>query len=197
MLLQHNYHYNIIRNFGYVFFAGSGINSRRDELVIALCETNGCKISGLGAAPWETPFGTIRSDGFSILKQIEATGFPYPKLEMAGQHPNAGGPNRMKIMSNQSYLLQEYPNMAYFKGCNIISDNLKLNRPLSVDHVDAIKPISDGKQPYKVRFTINIEKSSSSNPTYEEIIIQVNPQWAPLGAKQFSGIVITIIFIII
>ena len=44
-------------NFGYIFFAGSGLNSRRDELVIALCETNGCKVSGLGAAPWETPIG--------------------------------------------------------------------------------------------------------------------------------------------
>jgi len=35
-------------NFGYVFFAGSGINSRREEMVIALCETNGCRQSGLG-----------------------------------------------------------------------------------------------------------------------------------------------------
>ena len=35
-------------NYGYLFFAGSGINSRREEMVIALCETNGCRQSGLG-----------------------------------------------------------------------------------------------------------------------------------------------------
>jgi cyclophilin family peptidyl-prolyl cis-trans isomerase len=60
-------------DFGYVFFAGSGPNSRRSELVISFCELDGCKQTGLGNAPWETPFGTIRADrgGFDVLHAIE------------------------------------------------------------------------------------------------------------------------------
>lgn len=35
-------------DFGYVFFAGSGRDSRLDEMVVALCDQRGCRQSGLG-----------------------------------------------------------------------------------------------------------------------------------------------------
>lgn len=35
-------------DFGYVFFAGSGRDSRMDEMVTALCDQRGCRQSGLG-----------------------------------------------------------------------------------------------------------------------------------------------------
>jgi peptidyl-prolyl cis-trans isomerase A (cyclophilin A) len=72
---------------------------------------------------------------------------------------------------------------------------LRLNRPLPIDHTNfnskppIVTSINDGTQPYKVRFIINIEKTNSQNPTFEEIIVQVNPKWAPLGAKQFHELI--------
>ena len=44
-------------DFGYLFFAGSGINSRHDQMVLALCEQAGCIQTALGKAPWEVPIG--------------------------------------------------------------------------------------------------------------------------------------------
>jgi hypothetical protein len=80
-------------DFGYVFFAGSGPDSRFDEMVVALCPMKGCIQTGLGHADWETPVATIRKEGFPVLNDIMSSGKPYPKLEMAGQHPKAGGPS--------------------------------------------------------------------------------------------------------
>ena len=40
-------------DFGYLFFAGSGPNSRFDEMVVALCPMKGCIATGLGHADWE------------------------------------------------------------------------------------------------------------------------------------------------
>ena len=42
-------------DFGYVFFAGSGTNSRGSQMVVALCEIDGCRVTGLGKADWEVP----------------------------------------------------------------------------------------------------------------------------------------------
>ena len=60
-------------DFGYLFFAGSGINSRRSELVISFCELDGCQQTGLGHAFWEVPFGSIRAEngGYDVLRAIE------------------------------------------------------------------------------------------------------------------------------
>lgn len=46
-------------DFGYLFFAGSGVNSRHDQMVLALCEQAGCIQTALGKAPWEVPIGKI------------------------------------------------------------------------------------------------------------------------------------------
>lgn len=46
-------------DFGYLFFAGSGPNSRHDQMVLALCEQAGCIQTALGKAPWEVPIGMV------------------------------------------------------------------------------------------------------------------------------------------
>ena len=46
-------------DFGYLFFAGSGPNSRHNQMVLALCEQKGCITTGLGKAPWEVPLGNV------------------------------------------------------------------------------------------------------------------------------------------
>ena len=81
-------------DFGYLFYAGSGPNSRGCQMVLALCEMDGCKVTTLGSTHWEVPLGSVRKDGFDVLREIARSGFPYPKLEMAGQHEHATGPNQ-------------------------------------------------------------------------------------------------------
>jgi cyclophilin family peptidyl-prolyl cis-trans isomerase len=44
-------------DFGYLFFAGSGVHSRHDQMVLALCEQKGCIQTALGKAAWEVPIG--------------------------------------------------------------------------------------------------------------------------------------------
>ena len=44
-------------DFGYLFFAGNGRHSRRDQMVLALCPQKGCIQTALGKAPWEVPIG--------------------------------------------------------------------------------------------------------------------------------------------
>jgi cyclophilin family peptidyl-prolyl cis-trans isomerase len=79
---------------GYLFYAGSGARSRGCQMVLALCDMPGCKQTTLGTTFWEVPIGTVRKEGHGVLKDIAQTGFPYPKLEMGGQHKDAGGPNQ-------------------------------------------------------------------------------------------------------
>jgi len=79
---------------GYLFYAGSGERSRGCQMVLALCDMPGCKQTTLGKTFWEVPIGTVRKHDHSVLKDIAQTGFPYPKLEMGGQHADAGGPSQ-------------------------------------------------------------------------------------------------------
>lgn len=121
-------------DFGYLFYAGGGKNSRSDEMVIALCDKPGCKLAELGRAEWEVPIGTIRKEGFQTLLDIADTGVPYPRLEMIGQHPNAGGPDLGKIYNDPNYLKENYPYMDYWQICTIVRTDIQEIRPLSLDH---------------------------------------------------------------
>lgn len=104
-------------DFGMIFFAGSGANSRTDQLVFALCKLEGCKTTALGKAKWEVPFGRVREEDFDVLHKIEKSGFPYPKLEMVGLADGAGGPSQTRMRSDREYLESDYPEMEYFTRC--------------------------------------------------------------------------------
>jgi len=205
-------------DFGYVFFAGSGRNSRYDEMVVALCDMKGCRSSGLGKADWETPVGTIRKDGFEVLRQIEGTGKPYPRLEMAGQHPKAGGPNAAKMMQDPAYLKREYPNLAYWRGCSIVASDTHISRPLTVDHPDSVQIHAAGKSKAKPKPKAGASSSTdgsssrssgdgssnmrgaSSQPFLVEftiattnnpagkVVLEIKPEWAPIGAQRFRDL---------
>lgn len=124
-------------DFGYVFFAGAGPNTRYDEMVVAFCPMKGCIATGLGHADWEVPVATIRKDDFGVLNEIMSSGKPYPRLEMGGQHPKAGGPHPGRMEHEEDYLRNEYPFMEYWKGCRVHSTDRHLHRPLHVDHPDS------------------------------------------------------------
>ena len=139
-------------DFGYVFFAvmksvlhftdfitisiychttlqGSGPNSRGNQMVVALCEKPGCIQTQLGKAPWEVPVGTIRKEGFEVLKRIGKSGFPYPKLEMAGQAVGAKGPDQHRIATEKDYLTEQYPFIEYWRHCEIEQRGIYISRP--------------------------------------------------------------------
>lgn len=205
-------------DFGYVFFAGSGRDSRYDEMVVALCEMKGCRSTGLGKADWETPVGTIRREGFPVLREIEKSGRPYPRLEMAGQHPKASGPNPSKLMQDKQYLEREYPFIQYWRGCRVAQIDTHISRPLTVDHPDSVqiqeKPALGSRETLTMAathsrknlrtggdvegvggavgsdsYTVEFAVATASNPA-GIVMIEVLPEWAPIGAKRFKDLVV-------
>lgn len=122
----------------YCIHQGHGKNSRHSQMVVALCDTPGCRTTTLGKADWEVPVGTIRRDGFRALVDVEMSGFPYPRLEMGGQHPKAAGPDQSKIHRDPEYLQREYSFMEYWRGCRVVERDLSLDRPLYLDHAAPI-----------------------------------------------------------
>lgn len=118
---------------------GSGRNSRHSQMVVALCDALGCKTSALGKADWEVPVGTVRRQGFGALVDIEKSGFPYPRLEMGGQDPNAAGPNQMRIRSDPDYLSSQYPFVQFWRECHVERRyNPPVERPLYLDHASPV-----------------------------------------------------------
>ena len=124
-------------DFGYVFFAGSGTNSRDDQMVISLCDSNGCHLTGLGNAPWETPLATIRKSNFPTLHSIEESGRPYPKLEMPGLMKGAQGPDQSRLRHERNYLKEVYPDMEYFKSCHVQHKDVEFQIPLPAVQTDS------------------------------------------------------------
>ena len=179
-------------SFGHVFFAGSGTNSRTSQMVIALCpDVERCRMTGLGKAPWETPIGTLRSEGFQVLRAIEVSGKPYPRLEMAGQHEHAAGPDQSRIYRDQNYLLKEYPNMEYWRSCKIAHQGAEYSRPLDgrVNEHGSFSSNLDVKNtthPFQVEFLLHTDSS-----TTKAVTIEVHPLWAPIGAQRFFDLVAT------
>ena len=189
-------------DFGYVFFAGSGTDSRFDEMVIALCDMKGCRTTGLGKAEWETPVGTIRKEGFAALRKIEDSGRPYPRLEMKGQHPKAGGPNIARLSLEKNYLTDNYPYLHYWKGCRVVSKDSHISRPLTVDHPESEQVHDDSlkqqKQQKKLRGADGTLKEQPpfnvlfkiATPTGEgTVVFEIKPDWAPLGAQRLKELV--------
>lgn len=143
-------------------------------MVISFCQTDTCKLSTLGHADWEVPLGTIRRTGFNTLVNIEKTGFPYPSLEMIGLSPNAHGPDQFKIRTDDNYLKENYPNLAYWTQCNI-QENIEVTRELTVDH-----NIETQSQSFDInRYTKNLIISPTITgkevkPIYVEFLIVLN-----------------------
>jgi peptidyl-prolyl cis-trans isomerase A (cyclophilin A) len=198
--------------FGYIFFAGSGANSRGAQMVLALCpDIDACRQTGLGKALWETPVGSVRKEDFPVLEKIMSSGKPYPRLEMLGQHPDAGGPNQGKLVSDPEYLQHEYPFMEYWRGCRVQHRGVRYARPRSVDlgsrpavalasssqeNTDRrvatqLKPLegadADDNRPFRVEFIVST--STEEAVENDRIVFEITPTWAPLGAKRFKELV--------
>lgn len=186
--------------FGFLFFAGNGENSRSAQMVVALCPTvELCRSTGLGRAYWEVPVGTIRKDGFAALGRIGDSGKPYPRLEMIGQDPHAGGPNQARIVTEPDYLHQHFPFMQYWRGCSIVHRDIRLSRPLNLDAVggdeDGNVPADESK-PFRVLVSVYTPKTASGASCEHDIEclkgqieLEIDPMKAPIGAKRFRALV--------
>lgn len=183
-------------NYGYVFFAGSGVNSRHSQMVLALCPSiEMCRRSGLGKAPWETPVGTIRREGFEALGRIEDSGKPYPRLEMLGQHADAGGPTQGRIESEADYLQTKYPFMQYWRSCSVTHRGLLHSRPLSMDHPGEEITVGEKGAPASAAadplgtFRVELKIRTPDEPSGRRIVLEISPASAPLGAARFRELV--------
>ncbi len=196
-------------DFGYIFYAGSGRNSRFDEMVTALCPMKGCIETGLGQAQWETPVATVRSEYHDVLRAIMESGKPYPRLEMHGQHPNAGGPDAGKLASDPSYLKTNYPFMEYWTQCSVVERDVRQRRPLAVDHPDSVQrglggvpkqlaqgqlagktdADADAKPPSSFKVQFDLVLDSSTPEEVSSVVMEVRTDWAPLGAQQFYKLI--------
>lgn len=190
-------------DFGYVFYAGSGKDSRYDEMVIALCPMHGCIQTGLGKAYWETPVATIRSQYYEVLRNIMSSGKPYPRLEMKGQHPQASGPDQGKLLSDPDYLKVHYPFIEYWKSCRVVERGVHQVRPVAIDHPDSSQRGQDrmkdntaaaladtraadpeSGKPFIVEF--NLVLNSAKPAEVSRVVLEIHPDWAPLGVEQFK-----------
>lgn len=193
-------------DFGYLFFAGSGANSRYDEMVVALCPMKGCRATGLGHADWETPVGTIRKEGFDALNAIMASGKPYPRLEMHGQHPRAAGPDAGRLMREKDYLSKEYPYMEYWRGCTVTHRGVSYSRPLHIDHPNSVQLSASLRGSGATAKDVGANKSLLASPEQDkvvtvrmrvstllkgegDIVIELHPLWAPVGVQKFIDLV--------
>jgi hypothetical protein len=129
------------------------------------------------------------------------------------------------IVQDPDYLGREYPDMAYWRGCRIVEDGLRLKRPLIIDYpgttyyipskpniprltmanmaggapipLDSSGHITSKLPRVFVEFTIVIKEGADSSATpaagQQEyvLVVEVLPDWSPLGASRLVELVST------
>ena len=94
---------------GYLAYAGSGKNSRSNQLIVALNDNERLG----GGSPWEVPWGEIVGEqSYHTLQQIY-TGY-------GEKGPTQG---RLHKEGSSEAIQREFPNLDYILGCNIIQSS--------------------------------------------------------------------------
>eukprot|EP00944_MAST-04C_sp_MAST-4C-sp1_P005682 g5682.t1 len=124
---------NIPFDDGTLSFAGSGINSRTNELFFTLGSQ-----PGLGKAPWETPIGRVQKRSLPIIHAIYTD---------YGDFINGDGPKPAIIKAKgYSYLKSEFPKLDYIDSCSIKKEVQKSTYTLTHDN---------GIQNKKIQHSVN------------------------------------------
>mmetsp|Transcript_10732 Transcript_10732/g.18954 ORF Transcript_10732/g.18954 Transcript_10732/m.18954 type:complete len:301 (-) Transcript_10732:65-967(-) len=157
---------------GSLSFAGSGPNSRSSELFVALSDRTW---PGLGAEPWETPFGFIsRLDMDRVWSRVN---FEYGDMKPWGKL----GVDMNKLWSKgYAYLEEEKPNMDYFEGCRIRAEGEgeEEEQEKTQEPVLTAPKLVQTKQPNDAKLRFQDSEASPSSGTRCE--------WCPHAFMLFS-----------
>lgn len=97
-----------VRRFGkgYLAYAGSGKNSRSNQLIVALADNGGLG----GGSPWEVPWGeVVGEESFRTLDNIY-TGY-------GEKGPSQG---RLHKEGSSEGVQKDFPNLDYLLSCDVI-----------------------------------------------------------------------------
>ena len=182
-------------DFGNVFFAGSGANSRDDQMVIALCDEAGCKETGLGHADWEVSLGTIRPEGWAVLEAIQDSGRPYPKLEMPGMVPGSAGPDQGKFRRDPHYLRDNFPDLEYFRQCTIVQRDVELRIPRPRDALrnEKVKTsnavIAKASAPPQLPTHMIMGLANLVGGAEGTVHFELLPHYSPIGVRRLTELI--------
>jgi cyclophilin family peptidyl-prolyl cis-trans isomerase len=96
---------------GFLAYAGSGKNSRSNQLIVALRNNEGLG----GGSPWEVPWGEVVGDeSFATLDKI-FTGY-------GEKGPSQG---RLSREGSSKAIAEEFPNLDYILSCEVVDSEQK------------------------------------------------------------------------
>jgi peptidyl-prolyl cis-trans isomerase A (cyclophilin A) len=94
---------------GYMSFAGSGLNSRKNHVFIALEP-----VASLGTQSWETPFGYVTDETMAVT--VRKFNTSYGEVAPTGQGPD---PNLIEAPGGEQYLKEKFLNLDWFISCHV------------------------------------------------------------------------------
>jgi cyclophilin family peptidyl-prolyl cis-trans isomerase len=100
---------------GYMAYAGSGKNSRSNEMFIVMPGTSQHQLEAFGNNPWETPFGYVEEED---VKAVVDEWYAYGDMPPWGSGPD---PGHIYQKDGYEYLEREFPEMSYIHECHIVS----------------------------------------------------------------------------
>ena len=93
---------------GYLAYAGSGENSRSNQLIVALNDNGRLA----GGSPWEVPWGEVVGiDSFNTLDKI-----------YTGYGENGVSQGRLRREGSSEAIASDFPDMDYIVSCVIVED---------------------------------------------------------------------------
>jgi cyclophilin family peptidyl-prolyl cis-trans isomerase len=91
---------------GYLAYAGGGKNSRSNQFIVALHDNERLG----GGSPWEVPWGElVGKESYDTLDKI-----------YTGYGENGPSQARLSREGSSEGVRQEFPNLDYILGCNVI-----------------------------------------------------------------------------
>lgn len=100
---------------GYMSYAGSGADSRANEMFIVMPDTSQHQLSYFGSEnSWETPFGYVEPDYLATVQEWH---------EYGDMPPWGSGPDPQLIYEKDGYdyLKRDFPKLSYIHECRILS----------------------------------------------------------------------------
>jgi peptidyl-prolyl cis-trans isomerase A (cyclophilin A) len=99
---------------GYMSYAGSGPDSRSNEVFIVMPDADDWTLSNFGSSnPWETPFGFVEEETLTTVGNFEA----YGDMPPWGTGPR---PELIYEEDGYQYLEKHFPRLSYIHECRIV-----------------------------------------------------------------------------